>query len=62
MWLRIPMSPQPIFVLTLKPIFTNESIIEWEGVGGSGILWEKVVIKPDLYQYIRYDGVGLKRG
>jgi hypothetical protein len=54
MWLHIPMSPQPIFVLTLKPIFTNESIIEWEDVGGSGILWEKVVIKPLLYQYIRY--------
>jgi hypothetical protein len=52
MWLHIPMSPKPIFVLTLKPIFTKESIIEWEGVGGSGILWEKVVIKPDLYQYI----------
>jgi hypothetical protein len=54
MWLRIPMSPQPIFVLTLKPIFTNESIIEWEDVGGSGILWDSPFIKPLLYQYIRY--------
>jgi hypothetical protein len=62
MWLHIPMSPQPILPLTLNPSITSESIIEWEDVGGSGILWDSVVIKPHLYQYISYNVMGLKWG
>jgi hypothetical protein len=62
MWLRIPMSPPPILPLTPKPYIINESINWCEKVGGSGKLWDIVVIKVDGYQYIRYKWIGLKGG
>ena len=60
MWLRIRMRSEPIIVATLKLIFTSNPIIEWEDVGGSGILWDSVVINPPLYQNIRLEMMGLK--
>ena len=60
MWLRIRKRSEPIIVDIPKLIFTSNPIIEWEDVGGSGILWDSVVINPSLYQNIWMGLMGLK--